>query len=438
MQWLDRLIGAQPKQLHQFGRTFNGQVNPKEFELFSAASEAFQEGKVLTAYTHFLNSLQNYSHGNPNPPLPLKPPGDSLDFELTQGSAIIIGTVNDKTIEAYADIVLNADLHVAVKRRLLERNYHLTYARFYFHKDRVRLKITLDNATMTPQKIFFPIREIALNADFEKEFIASEFPDSTLLDMHTALPIDDTVKHSKYDFMHRWINECEASIKRLPSNDNTGMISFTYLELLLKIDYLIVPHGQTAQKIAQHLTDYYGDDSSLVENKNTKLQTYIQTLNDVTYDTFAPQLYNTFVTFDPMERASQEEIISFIDESLMKVRWYKSNRYPHVIPTIYNYMVFYMLYNYGLHPAFYTLLHLFVEINHSEYFKILGFSPLYDTKKKQLEIRKIKGRIDDAITPYKSKYKQLEPFGEKLTYSSLSEFNHGFLLQIKHLDFTEL
>jgi hypothetical protein len=438
MQWLSRLMGTEPEPAYQFGHTFNGEVNPKEFELFTAASKAFEEGKILDAYKFFLNSLQNYTAGKPNHNITLDIQESTLEFRLVQGSAVVIGKVSDKKIEAYADIVLNAGLHVAIKRRLLERNYNFTYSSFYFHDDKVRIKIDLDNTTMTPQKIFFPIREIALNADFEKEFIASEFPKSTLLNTDALIPIDDDIKKKKYDFMRQWISECEASIKRLPSNDNTGMISFTYLELLLKIDYLIVPHKQIAQKITERLTEYYGDDSTLVENKNAHLQTYIHTLNDMPYEDFASQLYDTLITFDPMEKASDEEVVSFVEESLSKVRWYKRNRYPHVIPTIYNYMVFYLLYNYGLRPCIRRLLHLFVEINHSDYFKTLGYTPLCGTKKEQLETRKIKNRIDEVIKPQMSKYKQLKPFGEKLTYSSLNEFNHGFLLQIKHLDFTEL
>lgn len=438
MQWLAGLFAHKHAAVHQFGRSINAEINPKEPELFNAASEAFERGKVLEAYENFLHSLQNFSGGRPNENISIFPEEGMLSFELIQGSAKVIGRVTTDAIEAYSDIAMEAPPHVAIKRRILERNYEMTYAHFYLHNDRFRLKIYLDNTTMTPQKIFYPLRELALNADYEKEFIASEFHDAALLDTEQLIPVEDQEKALKYRFMQEWIRTCKESIKRLPSNDNTGMISFTYLALLLQIDYLIVPKQKIGQDIMQHITEYFSEDEKLIQSKNAELEAYLMTLSELPYEKFAPQLYNTLTTFSPMERASDEEITLFIEGSLGKVRWYKNNRYIRVIPTIYRYMALYLLFNYGLHPALHALLHLFVEIHYCDYFKALGHVPLYDPVDQSFEKRQIKARIDDAVAPYRKQFKQLKPFGDKLSFVSLDEFSHSFYLQIKHLNFTEL
>jgi len=437
-EWFHNFFYHKELDRYQFGRSINALINPKEPELFDASSEAFDQEKIIEAYEYFLLSLQNFNKEVPNHNIIITKEPNLLRFELLQGSANIIGTVTEKSLEAESLIADASQTDVAVKRRLLERNYQLTYARFYIVDQKIKLKIRLDNTTMTPQKVFFPLREIALNADYEKEYIASEFSENSVLDTQHVITIPDEDKRKKYHYMQKWIEELQETIKRLPSDDNAGMIAFTYLTLLLQIDYLIVPKKRIGQKILLHITDYFSDDGKSVEHKNAELQTYITALKETAYDQFAPQLYNTIVTFSPMERANHEEIVTFIDESLGKIRWYKNNRYSRVIMTIYRYIALYLLYNYGLHPSLRALLHLVVEVHYSDYFKDLGYKPLYDQTSKNFEKRLIVNRIEKLITPYQQQFKQLKPFGEKLDFSSLEQFSHDFYLQLKHLHYTEV
>lgn len=436
-EWFERLFDHKELDHYQFGRGINALVNPDEPTLFIASSEAFDQEKTFEAYRSFLTSLQNFKAEMPTGNIVFTEDSVTLRFELIQGSAKIFGVVTKKSLEADCIIADATKIDVAVKRRLLERDYQLTYSRFYALEGKVRLKIRLDNMTMTPQKVFFPLREIALNADYEKEYIASEFDENALLDTDHIIEMPTEEKALKYDYMQQWIAEYEERLKRLPSDDNVGMVAFTYLTLLLQIDYLIVPKKQIGQKILQHITDYFSDNSRSVERKNAELQAYVVTLKAIDFDTFSGQLYNSLLTFSPMERATHEEIVIFIDESLGKIRWYKNNRYNQIIMTLYHYIALYLLYNYGLHPSLRTLLHLLVEVQYADYFKSLGFKPLYEPSSKKFEKRQILNRIEKAITPYQAQYKQLKPFGERLDLSSMEQFSHDFYLQLKHLDYTE-
>jgi hypothetical protein len=238
--------------------------------------------------------------------------------------------------------------------------------------------------------------------------------------------------------MKQWTENTMESIRRLPADDNAGMVAFTYLTLLLQIDYLIVPKKLIGQKIVRRITEYFSDDTKPVEQKNADLQTYVATLHEMTFSDFSPQLYNLTVTFSPMERANHDEIVTFIDETLLKIRWYKNNRYTRVILTIYRYIALYLLYNFGLHPSTRILLHLVIEVHHADYFEALGFKPLYDATNNHFEKRTIINRIEQAITPSQQQFKQLKPFGEMLSFDSLEQFSHDFYLQLKHLDYTEV
>lgn len=405
--------------------------------MFEQASDAFIRGETVEGFEAFLRSLIHHETLSPLPHLTIEHEDEKLRFTLIQGSAQIRGTVTAESLEAHADIAYAEQLHVAIKRRFLERNFQLTYARFNNTSGIIRLSIRLDSATITPQKIFFPLREIALNADFEKEFIAAEFDESLLPEYDHLVPIDPEKADRYYAFMGQWIRETKQSLVGLLSNDNTGMVSFSYLTLLLQIDYLLLPHKKMAKDINEKINSYFLDDEKLTEDKNADLETYIGELETMERTAFGSLLYDSAYTFSPFEQAMHDEIASFIDESLIKVRWYKNNHANYVISVIYRYIALYILYNYGLHPSLRTLLHLHIEIYCNDFFAAEGEAPLYDPVSRTFRQDLISDRITDAIDPYAERYKGLRNFAESLNYSDLDHFSQSFYLQIKNLDYTE-
>ncbi|MDD5716314.1 MAG: hypothetical protein PHW64_00800 [Sulfuricurvum sp.] len=421
----------------QYGRGIHALPNPEEKEEFERASDSFIRGDILSGYKHFLSSLIHQGRGFPHPHLSFEHIDDTLHFNLYQGYAHIIGKVTVSSLEAYADIAMSRPLHVAIKRRFLERDFQLTYCRFSETDGAIKLSIRIDNATITPQKIFFPLREISLNADFEKEFIAGEFDASLLLDTEHILSIAPEKIASHYAFMQQWIRETKQSLIGLLSNDNTGMASFSYLALLLQIDYLLLPRKKIAKNINDKINGYFMDDEKLTEDKNADLEQYLGELETMDIETFSTQFYDASYTFSPFDQALHDEIAAFIDESLNKVRWYKHNHSNYVISVIYRYISLYILYNYGLHPSLRSLFHLHVEVYASPFFKAQGEAELYDPVTQTFRKSLIEQRIRESIEPYSNRYKGLNNFADLINYSDLDHFSQSFYLQIKNLDYTE-
>ncbi|WP_372999063.1 hypothetical protein [Sulfurimonas sp.] len=438
MNWLNFFDTKITQLRHPFGRGINATIAPDEEKLFNKSYEAFEKHEIIKAYEYFFKSLENYSGEDSNQNIITKLEDGILKFEIYQGSARIIGAVTQKNLYAEAIMIKTADAQVALKRYILERNYQLTYAYYFSDKEYIKLKLYHDNATVSPQKIFFPLREIALNADFDKEYIKTEFPDITLQDTGHLVKLDDGELKIKYGFLHNWIDELDAKILTLPTNDNSGMQSFLYLQLLFKIDYLLVPKCEIYQKISKKVQQYFADETNPTEFKNEELKEYIVKLREMNFEDFSTKFYSSKYTFNPMEKTSHEEISNFITESLMKIRWYKNNRYTQIIPTIYKYISFYILYNYGLNPVSKALVHTLVEIQNPAFFKALDYIPLYDEERGTFAKKAIIAKIEDAITPHLNQYKELEPFGDELNFSSLNELSNSYLLQLKHLNFEEI
>lgn len=431
----DWIYGTVLPNVPPYGRSVHSLPNPDEHELFENASNAFIRGERLRGYDLFLSSL---THIGNTKHLTYTVFDDKITFELLQGYAVIRGIVTDESLKATALIAPVSQLHVSIKRRFLERNFQLTYARFSDKDGILTLKLHLDNASITPHKIFFPLREIALNADFEKEMIAGEFPDIPLLEDNNIQYLKPEEYTRLHAWMLTWIDQTKKSLQGLLANDNTGMVSFSYLSLLLQIDYLLIPRKKMAKDIAEKVGRYFTDDEKLTEDKNTYLQNFLSELESMDITHFSTQIYRGEYTFSPFDQAMHEDIVSFIDESLAKVKWYKSNHSSYVIGAIYRYAALYILYNYGLHPTLRMLMHLHVQVYASDFFADNGEPRLYNPATNLFDQRRIHESIQSAIIPYKNRYKGLKNFSEQLNYTDLDSFSQSFYHQIKNLDFLEV
>ena len=432
--WNHFILQKNPPIIH-YGRSIHALPNPNEQKLFEASAEAFGNHEVLRGYHFFLESIQHYENTHH---LIIKSHEKNISFTLQQGTAIIQGEVSEERFYASAKIADTSKIPVAMKRRLLERNFQLTYAHFSQKENHIILSIELHNTTITPQKIFFPLRELALNADFEKDFIASEFDESALLEIEHIHPINQERLHHLYTTMLLWISQTKESLVGLLSNDNNGMASFSYLALLLQIDYLLMPHKKMAKEINEKINGYFIDDEKLTTDKNSDLESYLDELSLMSFESFSTQFYTAPTTFSPYDQAMHDDIATFIEESLAKVRWYKNNHVSYVIPTIYRYIALYILFNYGLHPSLRALFHLHVQIYASDFFADEGDERLYTPTTKSFNTERINNSIASAIEPYTHRYKNLRNFAKELNYSDLDHFSQSFYLQIKNLDYQEL
>ncbi len=168
MSWFNFFDEKSIELRHPFGRGINATISPNEEELFNNSQIAFEEKNILDAYEYFFKSLENYTLGEANKNITITKEDEKLQFEIFQGSARITGYITQEHLYAEAIITKKSFAHVALKRYVLERNYQLTYAYYFTDDEHIKLKLFHDNITMTPQKIFFPLREIALNSDFDK------------------------------------------------------------------------------------------------------------------------------------------------------------------------------------------------------------------------------------------------------------------------------
>jgi len=438
MNWLDFFQTTESTCNINFGRSINATINPNEEELFYKSYEAFEKKEILNAYQFFFESLITFTKEHSNQNIIIERTENELKFEIYQGCAKITGLITQESLYAETIITKTKLATVALKRYILERNYQLTYTNYFSDEKYIKLKLYQDNITLTPQKIFFPLRELALNSDFDKEHIKSEFSDIILEDTSHIVLLENKELEVKYKYLQLWIEELESKVLTLPSNDNSGMQSFLYLNILFKIDYLISPKYKMYQQLSKKIQEYFGNENATIEAKNEELKKYLLTLKELSFEKFSENFYNAKYTFDPIEASSYDDIVIFMTESQNKIKWYKSSRYLQIIPTIYNYIAFNTLYNYGMKSVLRELFHTLVQIQNSSYFSELGCSSLYNENNDSFSKRQIISKIKTIVEKANDKYKNLVIFTDDLDFSSINNFSNSYYNILKNLDFEEI
>lgn len=287
----------------QFGRGLNATISPDEEELFNQSYEAFEKKDILNAYEYFFRSLINYTNTVANENITLSRIKDELHFVIYQGSAKIKGVVTQKSLQAEVSIIKSKSASVALKRYILERNYQLTYVNYFSDGEEIKLKLYLDNITLSPQKIFFPLRELALNSDYDKEHMRGEFNDVTLEEVAHTHQVPTQELQEKFALLKTWIEELNTKVLSLPSNDNSGMQSFLYLNIFFKIDYLLLPRCKMYIKLSKKIQEYFGNEHATIESKNEELKKYLLKLQEMEFSEFSKSFYNAKYTFSATEKS---------------------------------------------------------------------------------------------------------------------------------------
>ncbi len=421
---------------YHFGRFISYKKNTQQQEQYQESKKAFTQQRYLDGYEHYFNYLRFYYADEDSGNISYKRDDNLLQFTLIQGSAIIKGDITPTRLSAKANIAHVVKDNIAVMRRLLEKNYMYTYSTFFLENERLKAKIYFDNIALSPQKIFFPLRELAINADKEKELLLDEFNDLEALELDHIEAMDTHLKETKLRFFREWIDRTEQKVSLLPTQEQSGAIAFIWLTLLLRIDYYVTPRGKLGYDIYEAVQEYYMDDTKLIEEKNDALQKAVEKLKVIDAQKLSKNLYSVKQTFDIFTANGLDEIRGFIEETLGKVIWYKEHRYEEIIMSIYEYLGLYMLYNFGMNDCLRELVQLNVRLHNTDFNSALGLKSLY--KNEKIDRTHLNKKIQSILKSHSKRYPHLQDFSGALNFESDEKFHHSYFSALQNLNFSEL
>jgi hypothetical protein len=458
MGWLDRLFGNKEEtevptapqnddnptsvsevftvpglEQMRFGRYSDNNKSLDKTNSWYKAEDSFKAKN----YSASLVSLFDYLRDNAEDNVRFYPDGDKFTFELVQGSKILKGECDGKTIVARVPLATMTSPTTAVMRRLLDLNFNLFYCRSAMDEQNT-LYFVFDTEipSASPNKMYYALREMATKADRLDDMLLEDFETLTETGTEHIQKPDAKELEVKYKYFRKWIEETLGKASELNPDSFSGSIAYLFLTLIYRIEFLITPQGKLMSAIEKISGLYWikKEELPLVE-RNQMMKEAITKLLDIGMEEFAASMYRTKASFAVTNPPAWDKLREYIINPNKDSAWYVENKYPELALVISEYG---MVYNQFIHSmprvmTDLTLIHM--ATMHSDYFAKLGMKGrFYDTERQELNKTEIERAVNDALKRYKDKYKDMNWDAGKIKYSSLLEFSVSFGDQMANLN----
>jgi len=414
-----------------FGRYSDNNKSVEKVGRWNQAEQLFRDKRFEESLDAFMDYLRDDNLQN----VVTEWRGQILDFRIYQGSKVVRGSCSPERLVAEVSLARMQEPIVPVMRRLLEQNFSLYYSRYALDKDRLCMRFETDRETANPNKLYYGLKELAIRSDKQDDLLLEDFRQLGPLDQEHILPLPDPERKLKCDWFRRFIRESLELIVDLDPDKLAGGISYLLLALAYRLDYLIAPEGILQQELEKVIALFYSKEDKSVLDKNSQMIEAFRKLLNRPDAEIEPSLFRGMSTFSIVAPQPPKVVSESLYTAIQNMFWFRDNKQPRMAVQILEYGFSFCQYSYSLPRPMTELYHLFMQVNHSVYFRDLGFSnTLYDIEQNDFNRSAIEEETEAIIERWQSKYPGMAWKKQNVKYDSLLNFNHSFLSEVQGLN----
>jgi hypothetical protein len=317
----------------------------------------------------------------------------------------------------------------AVMRRLLELNYSLYYSHSALDEGNTLNMVFISDVTATnPSKLYYGLRELATKADRQDDLLLTDFSYLKPTDTDHIQKLPEYELEVKYKYFRKWIEETLERVSKLNQDSFSGAIAYLLLGLVYRIDFLILPEAKLLASLEKINAIYWEkkDEIALVQ-RNQMMKEAIKKLLDITKEEFEASLYHAKSTFSIATPPKSDKVRDHIVSANKDSNWYVENKYPDLAIIINEYGMLYNQFIYSMPRVQTDLIVIYMAVMHPDFFKELGMkTPLYNADTKEFNEEAISGAVNNAISKFKDKFKNMRWDDSRISYGSLYDFGISF------------
>ena len=207
------------------------------------------------------------------------------------------------------------------------------------------------------------------------------------------------------------------------------------LSLVYRLDYLIAPEGKMLNDLEKIAGIYFKKDERPVTEKNRDMIAEFKKIQALPKEEVFKYLFRSKYTFAIVAPQQYKTIADSIHGANQNMFWYRDNNYPLFANHISEYGMSYCQYSYSLPKAITELFHLYMMVNHTDYFTALGYkTAYYNAASNQFDQDDIIEKIKEIQTRWKDKYPLLDFKTQNLKFDNLVNFNYSFTVEMELLN----
>ncbi|MGB3228143.1 MAG: hypothetical protein WBB02_09245 [Saprospiraceae bacterium] len=434
MSFWDKLLAAKKpdKPLISFGRFTDAYKSKDQLDAWDQSLKLFEEGNPLDSVKRLVDYLRNSASDN----IIVEAAEPDLIFLIYHGSKQINCTLDARLFKAESKVAHCKELNVGFLRKAVEYNYNLNYARFALDKEN-NLCLLFDSviSEASPYKLFYGLRELALQSDKEDDILLDEFENLEPLQNQHIKNLSPKILETKISFIRQKIRSITEPdvLGSLNVQRFQGALTYVYLAAFYGLDYLVKPEGALMELISNLHIQYFATAPANTEAKVSLLELGIKEIQEMSDADLRKELYEVISTFGITSPANQETIGQFIESEIKAINWYEENNHEEICIAICNYIAGYCLYSFAMPAVTRDLFHFYFEIVEANYFKSLGFENNYwHSNLKTLQIEAINTEIEGIFKIHSERFLKL-PKAVNFTETRPHVFLKSYLLFIKNL-----
>ncbi len=439
MTFIDWIFGKKslPTQPDiRFGHYTDAYKTQSQLDAWEQSRQAFEREDFMESYRQLFYYIKDEKENN----VSWSENEDLLTFEMIQGSQKIKGQANKDGFQAETALVKANSLNIGLLRRVLDQNTKLTYSSYALNtENEVVIKFTSNALDGSPYKIYYGLKEIATNADKQDDLLIYDFDTVQIIDESLRLPIPDSEKEWKYEYVKTEISKAIALLENVKLNlqQQPKAAGYVLLDAIFRIEYLVCPAGFTMEVFEQAQRLYFLNDGKNQQQKNGQLLRDLEKVGAQTKEVFFKEMYRTKSTFGITQSVSNEVFVQYFDQEAPNIDWYWKAGHEAIALAVCNNIAGFCLFNYTLPKPLREFLHLYFEVMEEDFFKKLDFNLSFNDADGILNKKEIKMYMDNIVSENIGIFSKLNPTQSDLVFDDKLSFAKSFLQTLRNADFSK-
>ena len=427
---VDQSLASEPDIL--FGKYTDRNKTKEQYESWDKAVNLFNEKKYLSSYYEFFTYLKDNKTEN----VEFEKDAGRIKFSFFQGSKIVHGSLNEREVQAEAEVARFQEQNMAVMRKLLKENYYLYFSKFAVKNDVYTIKYYSPIEDAQPSSFYYALKEMATEADMWDDVLVEEFPQVDAINIEHIEELNENEKRVKLTYFRKWINETLTKVNELDSGKFTGAIAYYLLNLTFKIHHLLSPEGTLLDDIRFIQSLFYKEDNKNLNEKEAAMIEVYKRLLTKTDEEIVKSFYKVRATFAVVGPTNHDTVAGFMNTELGKTKSYIENKYIDIVEEICKYTVYFASYSYGMPAVANEIIMVFWRIFNPDFFNDLGFKQsFFNDKTNTIDQENVLNRINHILSHSKKRHPMLQFDVNKLDFSSKLDFAVSFIGQFQHLKY---
>lgn len=433
---LDRIFGWGKKKEETepaifFGRYSDNNKSAEKIRRWTDADNLFKEKKYPESFDAFFDYLRDDSTQN----VVYERNGAEGRFELYQGSKIARGKFDGQQVQVEVTLAKMPQPSVPVMRRLLEMNINLYYSRFALDNDRLCMRFDSGIEGASPSKLYYGLKELSIRADKQDDLLVQDFTILEKTESEHIAEIPPQEKEIKYEYLQKWVKQTLEVVASVDADKFSGGNAYMLLSLIYRLDYLLSPEGKLLHELEKIAGIYFKKDERPATEKNRDMIEELKKIQAKTKEEIFSYFFRSRHTFSIVTPQTHKMVADSIHAANQNIPWYRDNSYPFIASQVAEYGISYCQYSYSLPRMITDLFHLYMRVNHGDFFKALGFKEqYYDEGKNEFNQVAISDKIRAIREKWKSKYPNADYKVQNLRFDTLVNFNQTFTTEIEFLN----